>query len=97
MYICFKEEKPNKNDKLKEMVKCPDCTLSMTQHTLKYIFTKRKRNYCKGVPQETEPIEEQEEDKIIVKSPRQPPGLQKQTSINTTNLTNDILQYCMFV
>ena len=74
---------------LKEMVKCLDCNLSMTQHTLNYIH--KQRNCCKGVLQEAEAIEEQQEDKLIVKSPRQPPGLQKQTSINPTNLTNDFV------
>ena len=85
----IEEEKPKTNDKLKEMVKCPDCKLSMTQHKLKYI--NKRRNYCKGVPQEAEPIEEQQEDKSIVKSPRQPPGLQEQAAINPTNITNDIV------
>ena len=45
----IKEEEPEpvvdgktlKNDKLKELVNCPDCGLSMTQHTLKYIHKKR--------------------------------------------------------
>ena len=71
------------------MVKCPDCNLSMTQHTLKYRI--KEINDCKGDPQEAEAIEEQQEEQIIVKSPRLPPGLQKQTSINPTNLTNDIV------
>ena len=30
-------EKPKKVDKLKEIVKCPDCHMDMTVHTLKYI------------------------------------------------------------
>ena len=51
----------------------------------------QKKTYCKGVPQEAEAIEEQQEEQIIAKSPKQPPGLQKQTSINPTNLTNDIV------
>ena len=34
------EEKPQKVDKLKETVKCPDCGVSMSQHTLKYIHKK---------------------------------------------------------
>ena len=51
----------------------------------------KETTYCKGVPQEAEAVEEQQEEQIIVKSPRQPPGLQKQTSINPTNLTNDIV------
>ena len=36
------EEKPKKINKNKQTVKCPDCNLSMTQHTLKYIHEKRK-------------------------------------------------------
>ena len=40
------EEKPKKIDKLKEIVKCPDCTMSMTQHTLKYIH--KRRGFCKA-------------------------------------------------
>ena len=72
------------------MVKCPDCNLSMTQHTLKHVHT--KRGYCKGVPpQGTEPLEEQQEEQVIVKSPIQHHGLQRQTSITPTNLTNDMV------
>jgi len=40
------EEKPKKIDKLKEIVKCPDCNLEMTQHTLKYIH--KRRGFCKA-------------------------------------------------
>ena len=40
------EEKPKKVDKLKEIVKCPDCNLEMTQHTLKYIH--KRRGFCKA-------------------------------------------------
>ena len=36
----IKEEKLKNSDKLKKTVNCPDCNLSMTQHTLKYIYTK---------------------------------------------------------
>ena len=32
---------------LKEIVKCPDCNLEMTQHTLKYIH--KQRGFCKAV------------------------------------------------
>ena len=35
------EEKPKKIDKLKEIVKCPDCNMDMTVHTLKYIHKRR--------------------------------------------------------
>ena len=37
------EEKlaPVKVDKLKQIVKCPDCKMDMTQHTLKYIHKRR--------------------------------------------------------
>ena len=43
-------EKPKKIDKLKEIVKCPDCNMDMTQHTLKYIH--KRRNFCKAVKAE---------------------------------------------
>ena len=57
------EEKPEpkKVDKLKEIVKCPDCNMDMTVHTLKYIH--KRRGFCKAdikaevVPKQTpEPI-----------------------------------------
>ena len=74
------EEKPQKVDKLKETVKCPDCGVSMSQHTLKYIH--KKRGYCKAVVEEAvvEP-----EPKITAP----PPGLQKPPTSN--NMTNDIV------
>ena len=39
-------EKPKKVDKLKEIVKCPDCHMDMTVHTLKYIH--KRRGFCKA-------------------------------------------------
>ena len=46
-------EKPKKVDKLKEIVKCPDCNMDMTQHTLKYIH--KRRGFCKAdIKTETE-------------------------------------------
>ena len=48
------EEKPEpKVDKLKSIVQCPDCLLSMTQHTLKYIH--KRRGFCKAVKTEVVP------------------------------------------
>jgi len=47
------EEKPKKVDKLKEIVECPDCLLSMTAHTLKYIH--KRRGFCKAVVKADEP------------------------------------------
>ena len=40
------EEKPKKIDKLKEIVKCPDCNMDMAVHTLKYIH--KRRGFCKA-------------------------------------------------
>lgn len=37
---------PKKVDKLKQIVKCPDCGLDMTAHTLKYIH--KRRGFCKA-------------------------------------------------
>ena len=41
-----------KVDKLKKIVQCPDCGLSMTQHTLLYIH--KRRGFCKAVKAEPE-------------------------------------------
>jgi hypothetical protein len=47
-------EKPEpKVDKLKSIVQCPDCLLSMTAHTLKYIH--KRRGFCKAVVKADEP------------------------------------------
>jgi 2,3-bisphosphoglycerate-independent phosphoglycerate mutase len=46
------EEPPKKIDKLKEIVACPDCNMSMTVHTLKYIH--KRRGFCKAVKAEPE-------------------------------------------
>ena len=40
------EEKPKQVDKLKDIVKCPDCSMDMTVHTLKYIH--KRRGFCKA-------------------------------------------------
>ena len=52
--IVVVEEKPApvKVDKLKQIVKCPDCNMDMTQHTLKYIY--KRRGFCKAVKTEPE-------------------------------------------
>ena len=58
------EEQPKKIDKLKQVVKCPDCGLSMTQHTLLYIH--KRRGFCKAVkePENTPEPEQQPTPKI---------------------------------
>ena len=58
------EEKPEpkKVDKLKEIVKCPDCNMDMTVHTLKYIH--KRRGFCKAdVKEEPEKTPEPPEPK----------------------------------
>ena len=54
------EEKPApvKVDRLKQIVKCPDCKMDMTQHTLKYIH--KRRGFCKAVktPEPEKPVPE---------------------------------------
>ena len=54
------EEKPKKVDKLKEIVKCPDCNMDMTVHTLRYI--RKRRGFCKAdikaVPEQPVPVPE---------------------------------------
>ena len=52
-----------KVDKLKQIVKCPDCDMDMTQHTLKYIY--KRRGFCKAVKAEPEKTPEPEHKKPI--------------------------------
>ena len=61
------EEQPKKIYKLKQIVKCPDCNMDMTVHTLKYIH--KRRGFCKAVvkeePEQTpEPVVQQPKPKI---------------------------------
>ncbi len=53
-------------DKLKSIVQCPDCLLSMTQHTLKYIH--KRRGFCKAVVKADEP--EQTPEPIVQQKPK---------------------------
>ena len=61
------EEQPKKTYKLKQIVKCPDCKMDMTVHTLKYIH--KRRGFCKAdvkaEPQSSvpEPVPEQPKPK----------------------------------
>ena len=54
------EEKLKKVDKLKEIVKCNDCNMDMTVHTLRYIH--KRRGFCKAdikaVPEQPVPVPE---------------------------------------
>ena len=43
--IIEEQPTPVKVDKLKQIVKCPDCNMDMTQHTLKYIHKKTRFLY----------------------------------------------------
>ena len=57
------EPSPVKVDKLKQIVKCPDCNMDMTVHTLKYIHT--RSGICKAIKAEPEkPEPEQPKPKI---------------------------------
>jgi len=60
------EEKPKKVDKLKEIVKCPDCNMDMTVHTLKYIH--KRRGFCKAVVKAEEP--EKTPEPIVQQKPK---------------------------
>ena len=62
------EDKPKKIDKLKAIVQCPDCGLSMTQHTLLYIH--KRRGFCKAVAKAEEPEQTPEP---IVQQPKPKP------------------------
>ena len=56
--IIEEQPAPVKVDKLKQIVKCPDCNMDMTQHTLKYIH--KRRGFCKAVktPEPEKPVPE---------------------------------------
>ena len=60
-------EKPKKVDKLKEIVKCPDCHMAMTVHTLKYIH--KRRGCCKAVVK-AEVVPEQTPEPIVQQKPK---------------------------
>ena len=51
-------------NQLKQSVKCPDCNMGMTVHTLKYIH--KRRGFCKAVKSEPVPesVPEQPKPKI---------------------------------
>ena len=55
------------------------------------MFTQNEDIAKEFLLKETEPLEEQQEEQVIVKSPIQHHGLQRQTSITPTNLTNDMV------
>ena len=46
-----------KADAIKQIVKCPDCNMGMTQHTLKYIH--KRRGVCKAIQAEPEKYQNQ--------------------------------------
>ena len=64
------EEKHKKVNKLKEIVKCPDCMMQMTVHTLKYIH--KRRGFCKAdtkaVPEQ--PVPEKTPEPIVQQKPK---------------------------
>ena len=59
--------RPKKVDKLKEIVKCPDCNMDMTVHTLKYIH--KRRGFCKADIQ-AEVAPEQTPEPIVQQKPK---------------------------
>ena len=68
--VVEKPEPPKKVDKLKEIVKCPDCNMDMTVHTLKYIH--KRRGFCKAdtkaVPEQ--PVPEKTPEPIVQQKPK---------------------------
>ena len=76
------EEKPEPEvDKLKTIVKCPDCNMDMTVHTLKYIH--KRRGFCKAV------TKEEPEKKVPEKTPE--PIVQQKPKI-TEDVVNDYIK-----
>jgi len=81
-------EKPEpKPDKLKSIVQCPDCLLSMTVHTLKYIH--KRRGFCKAVKAEVVPEKTPEPVPEPLSVPEQPK--QKPKPI-TEDIVNDYIK-----
>ena len=76
-------EKPKKVDKLKQIVKCPDCNMEMTLHTFKYIH--KRRGFCKSEVKTPE-VKTQEVKTQEVKTPEQ-----QQTKI-TQDIVNDYIK-----
>ena len=63
--IIEEQPAPVKVDKLKKIVQCPDCGLSMTQHTL--LYTHKRRGSCKAekAPEKApEPVPEPRKPKV---------------------------------
>ena len=75
------EEKPKKQI-LKTIVQCPDCGLSMTQHTLLYIH--KRRGFCKAVTKE--------EPEKKVPAPEQPVPIVQQKPTITEDVVNDYIK-----
>ena len=73
---------PVKVDKLKQIVKCPDCNLEMTVHTLKYIH--KRRGFCKAVTKE--------EPEKKVPAPEQPVPIVQQKPTITEDVVNDYIK-----
>ena len=73
---------PVKVDKFKQIVKCPDCNLEMTVHTLKYIH--KRRGFCKAVTKE--------EPEKKVPAPEQPVPIVQQKPTITEDVVNDYIK-----
>ena len=67
-----------KVNKLKEIVKCPDCKMDMAVHTLKYIH--KRKGFCKAVVKAPEPEQSVPE-----------PVVQPKTKI-TQDIVNDYIK-----
>ena len=81
-------EKP-KVDKSKEIVKCPDCHMDMTVHTLKYIH--KRRGICKAIKAE-EPEKTPEPEAV---QPVQPKPITEDTVDYYIKQNPDIVSNCL--
>eukprot|EP00972_Heterocapsa_arctica_P003471 516922-Heterocapsa_arctica.AAC.1 len=64
-----KKPVPDKIDKNKEMVTCPDCRLSITYHNLKYTH----KRYCKALKEQQEEIASASTSVVTGAQPAPPP------------------------
>ena len=78
---------PDKIDKNKEMVTCPDCGLSITFHNLKYTH----KRYCKALKEQKQDSEATASASSSVVAPP-PPGLLQRSKTATADV-DDVNEY----
>ena len=82
------EPAPVKVDKLKQIVKCPDCNMDMTVHILEYIH--KRRGSCNAIQSEPEkPVPEPEQPKPKITEDMVNDYIQQNPGIVSTYIRNE--------